>query len=85
MELVERKARTNEEGFRTIVIDTGGRAFDRVMQDVGGLTPQVQHWGQVQTLFERWIAALCRSGLNVVIVCHEQIDDTDEDLCCVSR
>jgi hypothetical protein len=80
MELVERKARTNEEGFRTIVIDTGGRAFDRVMQDVGGLTPQVQHWGQVQTLFERWIAALCRSGLNVVIVCHEQIDDTDEDL-----
>lgn len=80
MELVERKARTNEEGFKTIVIDTGGRAFDRVMQDVGGLSPQVQHWGQVQTLFERWIAALCRSGLNIVLVCHEQIDDTDDDL-----
>lgn len=80
MELVERKARTNEEGYRTVVIDTGGRAFDRVMQDIGGLSPQVQHWGQVQTLFERWIAALCRSGLNIVIVCHEQIDDTEDDL-----
>jgi hypothetical protein len=46
MELVERKARTNEEGFQTVVIDTGGRAFDRVMQDVGGLSPKVQHWGR---------------------------------------
>jgi hypothetical protein len=79
MELVERKARTNEEGYRTIVVDTGGRAFDRVMQDVGGLSPQIQHWGQVQTLFERWIAALCRSGLNFVLVCHEAIDDAEDE------
>jgi hypothetical protein len=79
MELVERKARTNEEGFKTIVVDTGGRAFDRVMQDIAGLSPQIQHWGQVQTLFERWIAALCRSGLNFVLVCHEGIDDQEDE------
>jgi hypothetical protein len=46
MELVERKARTNEEGFKTIVIDTGGRAFDRVMQDVGGLSPRCSTGGR---------------------------------------
>jgi hypothetical protein len=80
MELVSTYLRTNEGGFQTVVLDTGGRAFDRVMEDVAGLSPQVQHWGQVQTLFERWIAALCRTGLNVVIVCHEQIDDNDDDL-----
>lgn len=79
MELVERKARTNEEGYKSIVIDTGGRAFDRVMQDIGGLAPQIQHWGQVQTLFERWIAALCRSGLNIILVCHEGIDDQEDE------
>jgi hypothetical protein len=42
--------------------------------------PRCSTGDEVQTLFERWIAALCRSGLNVVLVCHEQIDDSDEDL-----
>lgn len=65
--------------YKTLVIDTGGKAISAVIQAVlkesakngyGGV-PSQQGWGQVGRRFAGWVETVCSWGKDLVMVCHE--------------
>ena len=71
--------RAGADGARTITIDTIGAVHRQLLDELGGTKPQIQHYGQVNKL----IADLCRflrdEPINLVLVCHERIDDSETE------
>jgi hypothetical protein len=65
--------------YKTLVIDTGGRALDTMIPEIlkenskngyaGNLTPQ--GWGVLGSRFVTWMKTVASWGKQVVFVCHE--------------
>lgn len=79
-------------GFRSAVIDTAGRALDKLTVDIirrdakmgtGGVLSQ-QGWGRLKAEFTAWTRNIRESGLDVVLLAHMsekvQGDETIERL-----
>jgi hypothetical protein len=63
----------------TIVVDSLGEVYEGLLREVsGGGTPQLQHYGTVNKIVKDFVRYLRNFPAHVVIVCHEQIDDSDE-------
>jgi hypothetical protein len=68
------------KGYKTVVIDTGGRAIDMILPDVVGENskngfrgaPSPQGWGVIGSRFNGWMKTVLSWGLDVVILCHEK-------------
>lgn len=68
------------EPFKTLVIDTGGRALDLMIPDVikenpknsyaGNLSPQ--GWGVLGGRFTTWMKLIQTWGKDVVMICHQE-------------
>ncbi len=65
-------------GEQTVVVDPVGNVYDLLLKELGGARPQIQHHGQVQTAMIDFVRALRALPVNLVLVCHEQIDDNEE-------
>lgn len=74
------------EGYRTIVVDTAGRALDALAADIlrrepklgrGGALTQ-QGWGRLKSEFTSWLTLLRSFGLDVVLIAHGT-EKTDGD------
>jgi hypothetical protein len=66
------------KGEQTIVIDTLGDIHGHALHQVGGKKPQIQHYGQANDVVFDLVTDLRDLPINVVFVCHEQIDDSEE-------
>lgn len=65
--------------YQTLVIDTGGRALDKMIPAIlaesakngwaGNLTPQ--GWGVLGSRFTTWMKTVASWGKDVVMICHE--------------
>lgn len=73
-------------GYRTVVVDTAGRALDALAADImrrepklgrGGALTQ-QGWGRLKSEFTAWLTMLRGFGLDVVLIAHGT-EKTDGD------
>jgi hypothetical protein len=66
--------------YKTVVIDTGGRAIDMILPEVVGENskngfrgaPSPQGWGVIGARFNGWMKQVLSWGLDVVVLCHEK-------------
>lgn len=66
------------QGEKTIVVDTVGDIHAGLLLQFGGRKPQIQHYGQANDEVLAFVKALRDLAINVVLVCHEQVDDSEE-------
>lgn len=66
-------------GARTVVIDTVGKMYETILNELGGSKPQIQHYGQANKTIKDLVLFLRDQPVNVVLVCHEKIDDSGDD------
>lgn len=67
-----------ETDVQSVVIDSLGEIYAKLLRLLGGAKPQIQHYGQVNTLLEDFIRSLRDLPLHVVLVAHEAVEDSDE-------
>lgn len=67
---------TSEE--RTIVVDTFGEIYEQLVYEIGGLVPPIQAYQKVQGILKDFVRDLRNTGQHLVLVCHEQVDDSEE-------
>lgn len=65
---------------KTVVIDTVGEVYGAMLANYGGARPTLQNYGDTNTKIERFVRALRDLPINVVLVCHEQVDDGDGEI-----
>lgn len=65
--------RDGGDGTRTVVVDTVGEVYRVLLEELGGDTPSLQHYGNVNTTIERFVRALRDLPMNLVLVCHEEM------------
>ncbi len=77
------------EGYKTVIVDTGGRALDCLSADLidvdtrnaarsGGLS--LPGYGALKSAFYSWLGNLKYIGLDVVLVCHSDEQRKGEEL-----
>lgn len=69
----------NKAGVRTLVLDSVGEIHSKLLEELGGFRPTQQNYGDVNAIIRRFVRAIRDLDVNVVLVCHEQIDDSDGD------
>ncbi len=67
------------DGAQTVVIDTVAKMYEAIIKELGGSKPQIQHYGQANAAIKDLVLFLRDQPVNVVLVCHEKIDDQDGD------
>jgi hypothetical protein len=67
------------DGAKTVVIDTVAKMYEAILDDLGGKKPQIQHYGQANKTIKDLVLFLRDQPVNVVLVCHEKIDEGDGD------
>lgn len=63
---------------QTVVVDSVGEMYDRLLRELGGVQPTLQMYGRVNSLVEDFVRTLRDLPRHVVLICHEQIDDSEE-------
>jgi len=71
--------RSGAGGAQTVVIDTVAKMYETILSEIGGDKPQIQHYGQANKIIKDLVLFLRDEPINVVLVCHEKIDDGDGD------
>lgn len=79
---------TDFKGYKTLVIDTAGRALDMLSIDIirqdakngrgGALT--LQGYGVLKSRFTSWLKMIRSFGLDVVLICHSSEERRGDDL-----
>lgn len=69
-----------EGGEKTVVIDTIGETYGKLLANFGGARPSLQNYGDTNVKIERFVRALRDLPINVVLICHEQVDDGDGEV-----
>ncbi len=64
-------------GERTVVVDTVGEVHKALLAAYGGDRPSLQQHGDVNIKVERFVRGLRDLPINVVLLCHEQLDDVE--------
>lgn len=71
--------REHKGGEKTVVLDPVGETHRLLLEEMAGdgraTLPQ---WGDVQVIIERFVRALRDLALNVVLVCHEEIQRDEQ-------
>lgn len=66
---------------QTFVLDTVGETYQRLVEELaGGGRASLQNYGDVNTKLERFIRAIRDLPINVVLLCHEQVDDEEGEV-----
>lgn len=68
----------HDGGFGTFVLDTLGKYRDQLARAVGGDAPSLPQWGQIGKSIMDAVRTLRDLPVNVVLICHEEIKDSDE-------
>lgn len=63
---------------QTVVIDTIGKLRESVAHAIGGVQPSQPQWGQIARVIEDTVRLLRDMDLNVLILAHEEINDSDQ-------
>jgi len=71
--------KANAERIGTVSVDTVAKLYDAILQELGGHKPQIQHYGQANKIIKDLVLFLRDQPVNVVLVCHEKIDEGDGD------
>lgn len=69
----------NEAGVQTLVLDSIGEIYAKLLEELGGYRPTQQNYGDVNTMIRRFVRAIRDLPVNVVLICHEKIDDAGDD------
>jgi hypothetical protein len=65
-------------GEQTLVVDSVGEVYAGLLRELGGLVPSLQQYGRVNAILTDFVRSLRDFPIHVVLVCHEQIEDSDE-------
>lgn len=66
---------------KTLVIDPVGEVYQRLVEELaGGGRASLQNYGDVNTKIERFVRAVKDLPINVVLICHEQVDDEEGEV-----
>ncbi len=77
------------EPYKTIVVDTGGRALDAITSHIGKTNPKsttgsgaltLQGYGELKAVFTSWVSDLRKLQKDVVILAHDTEDKRGDDL-----
>lgn len=58
---------------RTVVLDSIGEVYEKLIHELGGDHPTIQQWGDVNTMVKRFVLAMRDVPVNLVLICHEEI------------
>lgn len=66
--------------WATVILDTLGEAYRTMLDYVAGssLKPTLAQYGDVQTIIDRWVRQMRDLPVNLVIVCHEEILESED-------
>jgi phage nucleotide-binding protein len=78
LEAVYRHLKNGDADEQTVVIDSLGEIYGALLEAVGGKNPKIQHYGEVNGDLERFVRSLRDLPVNVVLIAHEQIEDSEE-------
>jgi len=76
-------------GYSTVVVDTAGRAIDKVAVHVieadpknarNDGSPSLQGWGAIKVVFANWLERLKSYGLDIVLVLHGSEEKKGDDI-----
>jgi len=76
-------------GYKTIVLDTAGRALDAITAHIGRTQPKLtsssgnltlQGYGELKAVFLAWLKRVRQLGMDVVILAHDTEDKSGDDL-----
>lgn len=84
---VEQLSREDLADYKTIVVDTVGRALDRLAEDIIAKNPKhgaggalsLQGYGQLKSRFAQWLRSIQGYGMDVVLVAHATEEQRGED------
>jgi AAA domain len=62
----------------TVSVDPLGEVYAKLAREIGGKKPSLEKWGVIVGEVRDFIDYLLELDKHVVIVCHEQIDDSEE-------
>ena len=76
------------EGYRTVIVDTAGRALDMLAADIIARDPKMgrggaltlQGFGRLKTEFAAWLKLLRTFGLDVVLIAHMDEQKNGDDV-----
>lgn len=75
--------------YKTVVVDTGGRALDKLTAHIIRNTPKhgtragaltLQGYGELKAVFTNWLRQLRELGKDVVLLAHDVEDKSGDDL-----
>lgn len=74
--------------YRTVIVDTAGRALDMLTADILRRDPklgrggalQIQGWGRLKVEFIAWLKQLTASGKDVVLITHSDEHRSGDDV-----
>lgn len=76
-------------GYKTVVLDTAGRALDTITAHIGRTQPKLtsasgnltlQGYGELKAVFLAWLKRVRLLGMDVVILAHDTEDKSGDDL-----
>lgn len=76
-------------GYKTIVLDTAGRALDAITAHIGRTQPKLtsasgnltlQGYGELKAVFLAWLKRVRQLGMDVVILAHDSEDKSGDDI-----
>lgn len=66
---------------QTLIIDPVGEVYQRLVEELAGSgRASLQNYGDVNTKIERFVRAVKDLPINVVLICHEQVDDEEGEV-----
>lgn len=77
--------RKNPADFQTVIVDPVGNVYDVLLKELGGARPQIQHHGIVQNTILDFVKALRALPIHVVLVAHEEMSGSGDDVAAVRR
>ena len=78
-QVVEHVRNGTEPQVRTVVVDTVAKVRDGLIRDMvtPGAKNTIQQFGEVAKVLEEFVVRMRDLPVNLVLICHEQIDDAD--------
>lgn len=81
-------AREDVEGFRTLILDTSGRALDHLALHIMSANPKMgsggaltlKGYGQLKSDFAAWLTKIRSFGLDIVLIAHSDEKQQGDDI-----
>lgn len=67
----------NDDGIQTLVVDSLAEIYSKLLKNLGGDHPKIQHYDDVNKKIENFVKAVRDLPVNVILIAHEEIVEAE--------